>query len=213
MQELLAARAQGRSTTKAHRLYVLGGLNALKCGVCGSAMVGVPRTCRGKSYITYRCPNHNRKDPAACPTKEIPAEMLNNLVIKHVVANCFREELVPVLNQLLVNDAGSDGLRHQRNGIIRKINNLTKSLEHRYSEALVTRLEHLENIKASLDAQLEQEQTPSQSITKENFKQLRKKLYKYLMTSSDPEARDFLRNVIQEVRITNETVTFTLNID
>ncbi len=213
VQALLASRSHGRSSAKARHHYVLGGLGALKCGVCGRAMVGVPRTCRGVSYITYRCPNHNSKDPSACPTKELSAAILDKLVVKHIVANCFREEYLPMINELLATNSCPDALRHQRNGIARKISNLVKSLELHYSETLVTRLEALERQKADLDAQLKHSQSNPQQITTENFRKTRAKLYNYLLTSSDPKARDFLRNIIQEIRITNDTIRFSLKID
>lgn len=213
VQELLASRSHGRSSTKARHHYVLGGLGVLKCGVCGRAMVGVPRTCRGVSYTTYRCPNHNSKDPAACPTKELSAAALDSLVIKHIAARCFREEELPLINELLVANAGSEALRHQRNGLARKISNLVKNLELHYSETLAARLETLEAQKAALDVQLEQAQSNPKQVPAESFKKTRTKLYNYLLTSSDPEARDFLRNTIQEIRITNDTICFDLKID
>ena len=212
-QELLASRSCGRSSAKARHHYVLGGLGSLKCGVCGKAMVGVPRTCRGVSYTTYRCPNHNSKDPSACPTKELSAATLDNLVIKHIVANCFREEQLPLINELLVANAGSEALLRQRNGLARRISNLVRNLELHYSEALAARLETLEAQKAALDAQLAQAQSTPKQITTESFKKTRTKLYNYLITSSEPEARDFLRNIIQEIRITNDTIRFSLKID
>lgn len=213
VQELLSSRARGRSSVKARHHYVLGGLGALKCGVCGRSMVGVPRTCRGVSYTTYRCPNHNSKDPAACPTKELSAAALDKLVIKHIVAYCFRKEHLPLINELLVSNAGSEALLHQRNGLARKISNLVKNMELHYSEALAARLETLEAQKAAIDTQLEQDQSDPKQVPTESFQKTRTKLYNYLMTSSDPAARDFLRNIIREIRITNDTVSFDLKID
>ena len=134
-------------------------------------------------------------------------------MIKHIVAHCFREEQLPLINELLVANAGSEALLRQRNGLARRISNLVRNLELHYSEALAARLETLEAQKAALDAQLEQDQSNPKQVPIESFKKTRTKLYNYLMTSSDPAARDFLRNIIQEIRISNETVTFTLKID
>ena len=94
------------------------------------------------------------------------------------------------------------------------------------SSALIERLNELEAHKKDLEAQLSCSSClhtlealaidplliPAQYAEDKRY-QTRTKLYNYLMTSSDPAARDFLRNIIQEIRITNDTIRFSLKID
>ena len=211
-QKRLHARTQDKPTNTARRLYVLGGLGVLKCGVCGRYMVGIPRTCRGKSYVTYACPNHKGTN-AICPTKEIPAEALDKLVVGYIVPNSFRQEYIPTINKLMNVNADFRALEYRKRGIDKKIQNVMKSIELRFSETLVGRLEQLEKEKEEIEEQLKQQVAPAPTISKENLKDAQRKLYRYLLTSSDPEARDFLRSAIKEITITNEKVSFTLRAD
>ena len=210
VQQKLRSRSRERDSSPSKHLYVLGGLGVLKCGCCGRHMVGTPRTCRGRSYITYRCPNHKEQN---CPTKELKATELDKLVVKSIVANSFRRELVSSINKLLGCVQNTDAIEHQLLGVDRSIKNLTKSLEIRFSEALVTRLEILEEQKSSLEAKLDAARSNKIVITEENFDSLRKQFYKYLLTSPHPMARDYLKTAIKEIKITNEKVSFTLNVE
>lgn len=211
VQERLHSRTHDKPASTARRLYVLGGLGVLKCGVCGRYMVGVPRTCRGKSYTTYACPNHKGSD-AVCPTKEIPADALDKLIVGYIVPCSFRQEYIPTINKLMNVNADFRALEYRKRGIDKKIQNVTKSIELRFSETLVTRLEQLEKEKEEVEEQLKQQAAPAPVISKENLKDAQRKLYRFLLSSPEPEARELLRNTIKEIRITNETVSFSLNV-
>ena len=212
VQELLTSRSQGRATTKSKRLYVLGGLGLLKCGVCGRHMVGRPRHCRGKNYTVYCCPNHKGHTPL-CPTKELPTDQIDKLVIKALVAHTFRKEDIPALSKLLRQHNPNIALIRRKQGVDRKISNILKSLELRPSEALANRLKSLEDEMADINAQISASPEAAFDLNNETFKEIRHELYKYLLSSKVPEARAFIKSTLKEVTITNEDITFTLNIE
>jgi site-specific DNA recombinase len=56
----------------------------LRCPACDSAMVHAPTTKDGRLYRYYRCANSMRKGVAACPTKSLPADRIEALVVDQI---------------------------------------------------------------------------------------------------------------------------------
>lgn len=209
VQERLKSRAHGRATGKSNHLYVLGGMRILKCGKCGSYMVGVMKRKRnGDKYAAYSCPNHKG---GPCPTKDLPAEQLDRMILKYIVTNIIKEKHFAPLNKLLRSQTGDEALLRRKFGAEKKINNLIKALEANGSSSVADRLAALESEKRDIEQQLKQVQSKHICLTADNLKDMRKNLYKFLSTSNTPEARSFLKSVIREVKIDNDNISFTLN--
>ncbi len=66
--------------------YILGGL--LFCANCGSALTAASTRKRGREYRYYRCIRRDKHGRQACPTKPIPAQL-----IEEYVAERLREAL------------------------------------------------------------------------------------------------------------------------
>lgn len=211
VQELLAERAQGKSSTKARRHYFLSGLGVLKCGVCGRALEGRPRTCRGRKYNVYVCPNHIGKY-ATCSNKELDATYVDDLVAKAVLRATFQTSWLPIINKELKNFSYDDTLRRKLLGVERKISNVTKAIEMLPTQTLADRLPVLEQEKKELEEKLQETKGKAIKITDENLAATRKQLEEFLLTSPTPEARALLRSVIKEVKVDNDTINVTLNI-
>ena len=93
----------------------------------------------------------------------------------------------------------------------KKINNLLKVLESSGSSSAANRLKALEAEKADIEQQLSKIQGTTIRLTPQNCKEIKKQLYKFFSTSDAPEVRTFLKSVIREVKIDNDSVSFTLN--
>lgn len=209
-QERLFERRQGRADTKSRHHYMLGGMKRLKCAQCGAYMVGKVTTSHGKKYTSYACPNHKG---GRCPSKDIRADDLELYTSTVIVESLMVKSNLPQLNQCLKSGGGNDEARQLRNRLTstnKKIGNIVKSLEYGYSDALSEKLRQLEREKTSLTSQLQEANKPASCVTAENLKEIREELVKYIRTSNAPEVRELLMKHVEEIRVSNENVTVSL---
>jgi site-specific DNA recombinase len=75
-------RGNGGSAARNRHGALLRGL--LRCSACGTAMVHAPSRNNGKLYRYYRCMNAMRKGAAACPTKAIQADRVEQFVVDRI---------------------------------------------------------------------------------------------------------------------------------
>lgn len=211
VQEMLAKRSRGQSPTKSRRHYFLSGLGVLKCAVCGRALEGKPRTCRGRSYNAYVCPNHIGKN-ALCPTKELDATYIDELVVKAVLTMAFRKEWLSGVNKELKQFSYDDILRRKLMGVEKKIANLAKGIEMQPSQTLVDNLAVAEQEKKELQIKLWETKGKAFKVTEENYKEVYSDLKEFLLTSPTLEARKFLRSIIKEIKVSNDTINLTMEV-
>ncbi len=212
VQERLSQRRQGRADTKSRHHYMLGGMKLLKCAKCGEYMVGKVTTSHGRRYTTYACPNHKG---GICPTKDIRAGELEQYTAAVVVKNLLRKDSIPQLNRSLkkgVCSTESQQLRNQLKGINEKIDNIVRTLENGYSEAMTDRLHQLERDRDSLTSKLQRTTPAIPNIDETNLKALKIKLVNTLVTSDDPEVREVLRTYIDSILVDNDGVTVNLKL-
>lgn len=210
VQEKLAGRARGKAESKARHHYMLGGLKILRCAGCGAYMVGNPKTSHGKKYFTYACPNHKG---GGCTTKEIRAVYVNRMVAWVIVNDLYRRKDLPRLSQSMQEATDLGKLGGKKRGIEKKIQNIAKCLEQRPSETLVEQLGRLEEQKETVDQEILRCRARMVGITKENRKDVCKKFARYLVKANDPDVKSYLKNVLQEVVVSNESVTVKMKVE
>ena len=210
VQNLMRERSHGLSTTKARRFYMLSGQGFLKCACCGSRMVGTTVISHGKKYPVYRCPNHKGK---VCPTKDIPADSLDMFVSVKIALNSFKGiDLQQLTKEINTSNDSYRKLNQELRQIRMQLTNLAKSLSKCYSEALTDEVRMLEEKKAFIIQKMEAAKSDKISINKDNLYDLKKRIFKYLKTSDDLEARHYLKSVIKQITVSNEEVIVELNI-
>ena len=209
VQERLAARANGRAESKRRHHYMLSGLKILKCAECGSYMIGTTRSSHGTKYTTYYCPQH--KDHG-CPTKEIRTEHIDRFVLHLICKDLYHRDDHKAISTKMKHSNETKKLAEKSQGLERAIARLIKAIETGYSETLVTRLNQLEAEKAALDSAIAKGNGNNPGITAENKKPLIKKLAKYLLRSDDPDVKQFLTESLDEVLISNSTVSVKMKI-
>jgi site-specific DNA recombinase len=83
VQRLIAEhRGNGGSSARNRHGALLRGL--LHCAACGTSMVHAPSKNGGKLYRYYRCLNSMRKGAAACPTKAVQADRVEQFVVDRI---------------------------------------------------------------------------------------------------------------------------------
>jgi site-specific DNA recombinase len=71
----------------------------LKCGHCGGAMTLA--TGKGGQYRYYKCVSRMNAGNAYCPSRNIPVEMMDGIVMKQVEKNILSRERIVLSNHLL----------------------------------------------------------------------------------------------------------------
>ena len=155
-------RTRRRPTT---RFYPLRG--RLRCGICGSAMVGQTLTVKSRPYRYYRCRHvYDKNTGTSCTAKYVSGNRLEDAVwgeVKHVLTD------PDVVLQELKRSASGDSSRVQREDLERAlldIDSQEKRLVDLYtvggiSESVVrVKSEELSQQRTVLEAQLALAQTP-----------------------------------------------------
>ena len=211
VQETLAKRACGSSASKSRHHYMLGGLKFMKCAECGSYMVGAARKSHGVEYTYYACPKHKDKHDC-CPTKEIRAEYVNEMVTRILVKDFHERTDHAQLSKLMKRSDEYKKLTAKRAGIEQAINGVLDALEKSSAEELVERLNKLSSEKKSIERAIAASKTKKTGITDENYKKIRNRLGCYLRDVDDPDAKAYLVKVIKEIKISNDEVTIEVNV-
>ncbi len=166
-----------------------------------------------KTYYTYLCPEHKAKH---CETKEIRAEKLNLIIAQQLSELIFNENNLKDFNRLINLSLKDDSenkkrLKDKIKGIGKKIDNIIKSIENEPSSIMVRRINELNAEKEDLESKLAKFITNPVKVTIKELKEMKSKFIELVTNQDLPEVRDFLKNVIQEIIIDNETVNVTFN--
>ena len=96
MQKILVGRKT--YTLKKYSTHLLSGI--IKCGNCGSAVVGCP--AKGRKYLYYTCSNKRKSDN--CDMRSINASKIEPKIIKYLQQNAFKQDYLDrAIKQLLRN--------------------------------------------------------------------------------------------------------------
>lgn len=210
IQEKLKNRANGHSEAKSRYPYMLSGMKLIKCAKCGAYMTGKITISHGKKYVHYACPKHKGK---VCPTKDIPAQGLDEFVANALAEMLISEDNVNSLNSLMKgtdDDVKYKLLKNRLKGVNKKIANITQSLEGGYSEALVNSLHSLEKEQLSIKQEINETNVEVVNIDYDNIIRVRKDFARYLRNSDEPEVRELLKTHIKEICIDNDKARIEL---
>ena len=188
--------------TKHKRHYMLGNLDILKCAECGSNMQGSVQNSHGRKYTIYFCPNHKKKK---CSMKEIEAENLEKLVAMTIGKMLYN---YPDYDKI-IKDTNANReikkLKTQLRGKENAINNTLHAIESGMTDELKKKLEKLNKSKESIQSKI------NKYNKKTDKKSVCKNLIHKLKESESPEAREFLKNIIDQIEVDHDSIKVTLN--
>lgn len=193
---------KNKKVTKYRRHYMLGNLDILKCADCGSNMQGSPQNSHGRKYTIYFCPNHKKKK---CSMREIEATNLEKLVAMAICKMLYDN---PEYDKIMKNTDANKELRKLKSKLRGKenaINNTLHAIESGMTDDLKKRLEKLNKDKKSLQKKIDTLNIQSDK------KNICKRLMHTLIHSEAPEVREFLKLIIDEIKIDHNSVEITLN--
>ncbi|MDI6604072.1 MAG: recombinase family protein [Thermoanaerobacteraceae bacterium] len=183
VQKKMETAKKTQGSHNAQRVYLLTGL--IKCGICGSSMVG----CLGKrKYTYYRCNNKNRSKQ--CGNKDINKDILERYILNELSKRVFSDAAIPELskrlneeNKKLLSEREEEKKTLSRryeeviNGINAIVDTITKGHFH---ASLDVKLTELEQQKAELKTRIKElEIKPDISIITED------KIKKYLIKDKE----------------------------
>ncbi|GAA0107890.1 recombinase family protein [Clostridium tertium] len=146
------------ASNKAKETYILSG--KIKCGICGSAMIGHTSKCgRNKNkYSTYRCGRRYRyKD---CKMKPINRDYVDEIVLNNLTKHFFSDssinkltkELTKTYNKSLKNNTSNlKNIERDIKSIDKEIDNLVIAIANGLNHpSIKTKLDTLESEKSNL---------------------------------------------------------------
>lgn len=173
---------------KSNEIYLLSG--SLHCGVCGSAMTADTRYLKNReqTYCYYRCYKNNGKNN--CNLQAWSRDDLEAMVLSELESKFFSKDNINNMVEKIYNyyaDLSSDLnkdirlLRHDLEGIDRKINNIVEALsDGQILQSLKNKLKDLEDQRIIMESQIEEKeltikfQIPSREV-----------IYKYIKNSGN----------------------------
>ena len=208
VQKKLEGQKLGKGASKARYPYLLSGRDILYCAECGSKMIGTRHYSRDQVYVTYYCPKHKN---GSCPTKEIRAENLDELVIQKVVKNVVTKADASALTAAMAHTVSTNSIKAKIRAKENSIEKIIRSIEIEPSPTLSKRLKQLEFEKTLLEEELQRSLLPSVTIDEDNIHRVRKRLADYICKSQDPNAYMLLKTVVGRIEVDNEGVSITLS--
>ncbi|MBO5248015.1 MAG: recombinase family protein [Clostridia bacterium] len=206
VQEKLSGRANGMAESKARQHYMLSGIKVLKCAECGSYMIGNLGNSHGNKYKEYYCPNHKSK---TCSTKNIRAEQLDHWVAGWLAKDFYDRSDVNKINATLKYNDYYSMLTNHLAGLKERQRNIVRAVSYGYTPVFTTNLKELSKEIQSTEAELSKIEAETLQITPENKKALTKKLARKLIDSDDLAVKKYLKSMIQEIVISNKSISMT----
>lgn len=207
-QKMKSRLKEGVASAKKHN-YMLSGLKLMRCKECGAYLVGTPRSSHGKAYFTYSCPNHRSKK---CSQKEIRTELVDTIVAKQLADDLLSRSDWPNLLKQLNDNKELEHLQSKKTSTERAISSLLKALEVEYSDKILDRYRILQAEKEAVERQIEEQQSDGFDLSEEGKELLRERFEDYIIHSTDPEARAYIKQNVEKILVDNKTVEVTLNI-
>ena len=187
----MATRMQTRSHSHAKERYFL--TSKMECGICGGSYVGTRRR-RGNDgtlWTAYGCNRRQRTKSADCRNKEVSKEAVERFVLERLAEYVFDDRYIPKITReynrhLKAQVGASDGrqrtLQSRLVKMEKEIDRLVDLLMKSSSNALLDRLNALEEDKVVLQSELDtvqrqaQERTVTEAEVRDAFAQIRRLL-------------------------------------
>ena len=161
VQTIMNGRKRRNGSHTAKEVYLLTG--KIFCGQCGSAFTGHRKfNNQKKKYVVYSCGANQRKK--ICSSKYIRREEIEKYVLDQLASHIFNPSIISDLcnaYETYQNDNNYEFILMQKSllkklkGVDKQIENIVSVIASRGSNALVEKLNVLEQEKASLDYQLQ----------------------------------------------------------
>jgi len=223
VQMKMFTRKKPSGRHKAKRTYLLSG--KVICGKCGGAYIGNCRVAHlGRAeYLTYRC---NSRVRPRCKGWEIRLDTLESMVLGELANIVFDEAIIPRIIEAYSHylmEQCEDGklvvaaIKNQITAIQKEMDNIISVIAKTASEALVTKLNSLDNDKAALTEKL------NKSEQQRNVKELQEQelLYSFrqaremLKSGKLRTVKTLVKRYVQKVIINGDNieVQFNLNVN
>lgn len=197
--------------------YLLTG--KLFCGHCGSMMIGMSGYGRhGTKYGYYACAD--RRNGGGCEKKNVRQDWIEPLVIAETMKLLYDEELFQQIvdaawsfyQEQAATDDETKALRAELRAVERGINNLVRAMEAgAVSDALVARLQNLEDQKAELDKSIAQaELAAGPQLTRDHIE-----FFLLKFREKDPEREEdrkaLVETFVNSIYLYDDKMTMTFN--
>lgn len=186
------------------------------CGLCGGAMTMVSSKKKGKGiYYYFRCANKDRHH--TCEMAPISADMLEELVVKHVRSIIgspdIRQETMELLKQetARINQRGAERYKNLADELTRldlQIGRIITAIENgAYSPTMNTRLQELESKKAQTESQLKSLRKAAEVAALPQHRL--EELYLQVCTSAETDTAAVCSIVSKVIVYPNRIIVFT----
>lgn len=214
VQIMLKKNKKAPARAKAKVEYLL--TTKIFCGLCGSNMVGESGSGKGGTYYYYTCTKKKRE--RTCSKKPVKKDWIEDLVIRHTVETVLTTEVIDLIatNAIRIQEENAKGGERKRlesrlKETEKGLNNLMKVIEQgTLSKTVTGRLIELENQKAEILLNIDQERMSKTDLTKEQIifwlEQFRSG------DTEDPNYRKKLIDVfVNSVFVYDDKITITYN--
>ncbi|MDE6788484.1 MAG: recombinase family protein [Ruminococcus sp.] len=210
VQDRLKENANKANNRTPDRHYPLTGI--IFCN-CGSPMCGSISYSKGRRYHKYNCIKK-------CGNKPIRAEYIELFVINAISTCIFskpnKELLLSGLNNLsnntkLESDKEYQQLRSKLSGLETSHENLLKALEKgKASNAIMNRLERIEQEKKQTDFKIQNLTRDTHTFTEYDLQLIQNRFSEFLQFRNSINNKYFLRSVIDKIEVGEEQIKISL---
>ncbi len=216
------AMGKKHSNIKPKGDYLLSGLVVCKCG---TLMQVNRRNNHQKEYLSFFCPKHKNK--RGCNAKEIDLIKLENFILNKLAELIFtKDNINGFINNFskISKQKSSKGkkeiteLKSVLNSNSRKIKNCLLQIENGctkiVSDKLGERIEELESENNRINKKLKRLQNEISSIPEyDEIEKLKDNFAQYMQSKNNlPIRKEFLRQLIEEIKVTDDFVEISLKI-
>jgi len=221
-QERLSGRARQAGGQHAKEVYLLAGL--MKCGECGSSLVGnrymgTHRSLGKKMYSFYRC-SRSLNTNVRCLTKQLKKEWVETLVISYVKKKIFSPDCIKAIVSSINEKLKSDKKHHntelqaieKEKGVLqKKIDNLLMVVENGDIDDLIReRLSQNKNRLREINTRIAVIQTESENILDE--RKVRAVLNAWTAANDPDELRAMLTTFVKTIIVNKDNISIELKL-
>ena len=172
VQKKMAKNQKAPARHKAEDDYIL--TTRLKCGKCGSFMVGECGTSKtGVIHHYYKCATPKRRK--GCDKKAVKKEWIEDLVVQYTMKVVMDDELIDVISDRILALLSQENtkipqLQAKLKEVDGYINNILDAIQQGlFNASAKKRLDDLEQTKAEIETAIYSEQLQKPEITKEHI--------------------------------------------
>lgn len=225
VQNVLMSNRETHKTFKQNK-YELLFQGLVRCGACQSAMVNSSKWKKGKVYLYYRCHQSVEKGKDSCPIRTLPADELENFLIREFKRLGENDTLLKksIQKANVMAKKGLDPLKKEKDAIesqLAKVNqDLKRLLEILKSEdtsqkrvqTVLNEISDLEGSKEKLEQELYRINTNMHHMSQyvidaETFTKLFREFPAVFETFSFEEKRNLILLLVKEVIYTPTKIT------